>query len=77
MPQNLQQVGIREFAFARAGDEQRPPRSEFWWVAPDGSRVLTAWMVKGWLILRTRKPVGSLCSIVDCRTMKFTVACTI
>lgn len=48
MPQLLQQVGIQEFAFARAGDAQQPPKSEFWWVAPDGSRVLTAWMVKGY-----------------------------
>ncbi|MBE3576407.1 MAG: hypothetical protein IMX00_01720 [Limnochordales bacterium] len=48
MPQILQQVRIQEFAFARAGDTQRPPKSEFWWVAPDGSRVLTAWMVKGY-----------------------------
>lgn len=48
MPQILQQVGIQEFAFARAGDMQRPPKSEFWWVAPDGSRVLAAWMVKGY-----------------------------
>lgn len=48
MPQILRAGGMEEFAFARAGDEQKPPASEFWWVAPDGSRVLAAWMVKGY-----------------------------
>lgn len=48
MPQILRLAGMREFAFARLGDAPRPPKTEFWWVAPDGSRVLTVWMAEGY-----------------------------
>ena len=48
MPQILRQAGMKEFVFARLGDAPRPSKTEFWWVAPDGSRVLTAWMAEGY-----------------------------
>jgi|GEM_PF-2250635 len=45
MPQILARSGLQFCAFARGGDLTRKPQySEFYWVAPDGSKALTHWM---------------------------------
>lgn len=45
MPQVLARSGLKFCAFARGGDlTTRPKYSEFYWMAPDGSKILTHWM---------------------------------
>ena len=49
MPQILQQAGIDNFIYTRGnGDELDELGSEYWWLAPDGSRVLAVNQLGGY-----------------------------
>jgi alpha-mannosidase len=49
LPQILRNFGIDNFVFTRGmGDELPEPRTEFWWEAPNGDRVLALHQLAGY-----------------------------
>jgi mannosylglycerate hydrolase len=72
MPQILRNFGIDDFYFTRGmGMEKEPLPCEFWWEAPDGTRVLT---VNQWLAYCSARNLGLTRDPDGTETMNYDLA---